>query len=92
MLSPSLIRNLKRFLEYVEMHCDRRLTCGGSEIYIDVFTAIYEARHPKTGVQIWSRAELNSEAALLVLAGSDTTTTAITAALFYLVHNPRTLT
>lgn len=68
------------------------MTCGGSEIYTDVFTAIHEARHPKTGVQIWSCAELNSEAALLVLAGSETTTTAITAALFYLVHNPRTLT
>lgn len=73
------------------MHCGRRLACRGSNTYTDVFTAIHGARHPKTGTPTWTQTELESEAALLVLAGSDNTATAITATLFYLAYNPQAL-
>ena len=90
-LSPALIRDLERFIEYVKVHCDRRLACGGSNTYTDVFTAIHGARHSKTATLTWTQAELESEAAVLVLAGSENTATAISATLFYLVHNPYAL-
>ena len=90
-LSPALIRDLEGFIDYVKVHCDRRSARGGSSTYTDVFTAIHGARHPKTGSPTWTQAELESEAALLVLAGSDNTATAMTATLFYLAHNPHAL-
>ena len=74
------------------MHCARRLASGSkTESYQDVFTAIQKVRHPKSGLAVWTPAELESEAALLILAGSDNTATAITATLFYLAHNSHTL-
>lgn len=91
LLSPALIRDFRRFTEYVKVHCGRRLACRGSNTYTDVFTAIHGARHPKTGTPTWTQTELESEAALLVLAGSDNTATAITATLFYLAYNPQAL-
>ena len=40
---------------------------------------------------VWTSAELESEAALLILAGSDNTATATSATLFYLTHNSHSL-
>ena len=90
-LSPTLIRDFKRFNEYVKLHCNRRLACGHSSTHTDVFTIIQGARNPKTEIPTWTKAELESEAALLVLAGSDTTATAMTATLFYLAHDSHAL-
>ena len=42
----------------------------------------------EAGLPVWTPAELESETALLILARSDNTASAITAALFYLTHNP----
>jgi cytochrome P450 len=47
---------------------------------------LWEAKDPETGKRL-SIAELNSECELLVLAGSDTTATVISALLFYLIRN-----
>jgi cytochrome P450 len=53
----------------------------------DFFHWLWDAKDPETGTG-YSLAELNSECELLILAGSDTTATVLSACLFYLSRNP----
>lgn len=89
--SPSLIRDFDHFIDCVKVLCNRRSKSTGTNMYTDVFTVMQRAHHPKTEVPLWTKAELNSESALLVLAGSDTIATALSATLFYLAHNSESL-
>lgn len=52
---------------------------------------MHQARDPKTGSHIFNPTDLNSEASLLIIAGSETTAIAMAAVLFYLLHNPQAL-
>ena len=53
----------------------------------DLFGSLLEARDPRTG-RGFTREELISEAALLIIAGSSTSASAITATIFYLLQFP----
>lgn len=86
-LSPSLVQSFNRFVQYVKNHCKERSASYGKAAFADVFTAIQRANDPQTGRPLWTKAELESETALLILAGSDNTASAIAATLFYLAHN-----
>jgi cytochrome P450 len=59
---------------------------SGSEARKDFFHWLWEAKDPETGIS-YSLPELNSECELLILAGSDTTATVLSACLFYLCRN-----
>ena len=54
----------------------------------DMLHYLFQAKDPDTGKIAYTADELFSESELLIVAGSDTTTTAISAAFFYLTHNP----
>ena len=56
----------------------------------DIFSALQEAKDPETG-RCYTEKELIAEAGLLIIAGSDTTGTAISSTIFYLLHFPSTL-
>ena len=56
----------------------------------DLFAALIDAQDPETG-KLLEHGELVAEAGLLIIAGSDTTITAITATMFYLLHYPQAL-
>ena len=56
----------------------------------DFFYYLLNARDPETG-KGFSPPELWGESNLLIIAGSDTTSTALASAFFYLVHNPEKL-
>jgi cytochrome P450 len=56
----------------------------------DFFYYLLNAKDPETG-KGFSKDELWGESNLLIIAGSDTTSTALAATFFYLVHNPHVL-
>ena len=56
----------------------------------DIFAALMDAEDPETGSKL-RHEDLISEAGLLIIAGSDTTITTISATIFYLLHYPHTL-
>ncbi|KAI1327751.1 cytochrome P450 [Xylariaceae sp. FL0255] len=58
-----------------------------SAIRKDFFHYLFQARDPVTGRLAYTKAELLGETENLIVAGSDTTATAIAAALFYLARN-----
>ena len=56
----------------------------------DLFSSLLEAKDHESG-QGLTQPELISEAGLLIVAGTDTTITGMTSALFYLLHHPSAL-
>ncbi len=63
---------------------------NGTATRKDFFHYLLNARDKETGARI-ERSEFVGEAALLVGAGSDTSSTAMAACFFYLLHNPSAL-
>ncbi|KAL8965293.1 MAG: hypothetical protein Q9197_006583 [Variospora fuerteventurae] len=55
----------------------------------DMFHFLFQAKDPDTGEPAYSQQELFAEANLLVVAGSDTTSTQLCAFFFYLSRSPR---
>lgn len=55
----------------------------------DMFHFLCTARNPETDERAFTKENLNTEANLLIVAGSDTTANALCAVLFYIVHYPR---
>ncbi|KAH6891503.1 cytochrome P450 [Thelonectria olida] len=58
--------------------------------YQDILTHLLDARDEETN-SVYSENELLGEAILLLMAGSNTTATALTATMFYLAHHPTAL-
>ena len=67
-----------------------RISQGRISEMDDIFSALESARDPETN-RMYTPVELVSEAGLLIIAGSDTTATAMASTMFYLLHNPKTL-
>lgn len=55
----------------------------------DIFHYLFQAKDPETGLSAYNPDELFEEARLLVIAGSDTTTTTLAGTIFYLTRNRR---
>ncbi|TVY31882.1 Cytochrome P450 monooxygenase [Lachnellula subtilissima] len=60
----------------------------GQEPRKDMFHYLFQARDPETGGPAYTPMQLFSEATLLIIAGTDTTSTAMCTIFFYLAHNP----
>lgn len=58
----------------------------------DMFHYFFQAKDPETGLPAYTPGELFMEAYLLIIAGSDTSTTTIAATIFYVTRNPRIYT
>src|SRR5271156_1020652 len=91
LLFSKLLLGLRRYKDCSAAVCRSRLEIGQQGHTADVFSHLVEARHPDTGAPLFTKGELHSESSLLIIAGSDTTSTCIAATLFYLLHNPETL-
>ncbi|PPJ52050.1 hypothetical protein CBER1_09819 [Cercospora berteroae] len=80
-----------RYMQYSKAQAAERMKMNSSEIdRKDFFYHLLKAKDPETG-KGFTTPELWGESNLLIIAGSDTTSTALAAAMFYLVHNPTTL-
>jgi cytochrome P450 len=73
----------KRFIQYAQAQALERFNIGISEDRKDFFYYLLNAKDPETGSGL-STSELWSESATLIVAGSDTASTALAASFFYL--------
>ncbi|EHK97881.1 putative Cytochrome 67 [Glarea lozoyensis 74030] len=87
----SKIYNMRmQYMAYSKAQAAERQKVGLDTDRKDFFYYLLNARDPETG-QGFTGPELWGESNLLIIAGSDTTSTALASAFFYLVHNPSTL-
>lgn len=85
---PSLTRGVADFFRLSEAQSSWRANVDPASLpHRDLFAALLDARDPDTG-KGYSQPDLVAEAGILIVAGSDTTATAVTATLFYLLHHP----
>lgn len=61
----------------------------GQETRRDVFHYLFQAEDPERGGQAYTPRELMSEASLLIIAGTDTTSVTLCVVFFYLTRNPK---
>ncbi|KAF7555734.1 hypothetical protein G7046_g6479 [Stylonectria norvegica] len=87
---PELAAGRARYMAYSKGQLAERTKLGEDTDRRDFFYYLLKARDPETG-QGFSTPELWGESNLLIIAGSDTTSTAMAATLFYLVRNPHAL-
>ncbi|KAL7276384.1 hypothetical protein RUND412_000621 [Rhizina undulata] len=88
-LFPTISRDRWRFIEHSRACANDRMALGHT-YKKDFFYYLLEAKDPETGEGFGTK-ELWGEANVLMIAGSDTTGTALSASLFYLVKNPKKL-
>ncbi|RDW60060.1 putative cytochrome P450 67 [Coleophoma crateriformis] len=79
-----------QYMAYSKAQAAERTKIGLDTDRKDFFYYLLNARDPETG-NGFTPPELWGESNLLIIAGSDTTSTALAAAFFYLVHNPAAL-
>ncbi|KAI9731619.1 MAG: hypothetical protein M1818_007749 [Claussenomyces sp. TS43310] len=80
----------ERYMKYSKSQAAERMKLSDDVDRKDFFYYLLKAKDPDTGAG-FSVPELWGESNLLIIAGSDTTSTALAAAFFYLAQNPATL-
>lgn len=80
----------ERYMKYSKGQALERTTMGSDADRKDFFYYLLKAKDPETG-NGFTTPELWGESNLLIIAGSDTTSTALASAFFYLVHNTHAL-
>lgn len=89
-LFPHVAAGRARYMAYSRAQLTERTKLGDETDRRDFFYHLLKARDPETGLG-FSTPELWGESNLLIIAGSDTTSTALAATVFYLVRDPRAL-
>jgi len=79
-----------QYMAYSKAQAAERTKIGLDADRKDFFYYLLNAKDPETG-KGFTTPELWGESNLLIIAGSDTTSTALASAFFYLVHNPEKL-
>ncbi|KAF4585910.1 Cytochrome P450 family protein [Ophiocordyceps camponoti-floridani] len=90
LLFPKMAAGRARYMAYSKAQLTERTKLGDDTDRRDFFYHLLKARDPETGLG-FSTPELWGESNLLIIAGSDTTSTAMAATLFYLVRNTSAL-
>ena len=90
LLFPEIAAGRARYMAYSKAQLTQRTKLGDDTDRRDFFYHLLKARDPETG-QGFTITELWAESNLLIIAGSDTTSTAMAATLFYIVRNAAAL-
>lgn len=90
LLFPNIAAGRANYMAYSRAQLTERTALGDETDRRDFFYHLLKARDPETGLG-FSTPELWGESNLLIIAGSDTTSTALAATLFYLVRSPAAL-
>ncbi|KAI3558597.1 cytochrome P450 [Colletotrichum abscissum] len=90
LLFPTIAAGRARYMAYSKAQLTERTKLGEDTDRRDFFYYLLKARDPETGLG-FSTPELWGESNLLIIAGADTTSTAMAATLFYLSRNPAAL-
>jgi cytochrome P450 len=86
-LFPHIAAGRARYMAYSKAQAVERTQMSADKSdRKDFFYYLLKAKDPETGLG-FSMQELWGESNLLIIAGSDTTSTALASAIFYLVHN-----
>lgn len=91
-ITPRIIKQYYTFVEQsVAETTEIEKTMHGSHLdnrakQKDMFRFLFQAKDPETGEPAFSRQDLLAEASLLMIAGSDTTSTSLCALFFYITH------
>ncbi|KAG6010552.1 hypothetical protein E4U21_005905 [Claviceps maximensis] len=89
-LFPKLAAGRARYMAHSKAQLTERTKLGDETDRRDFFYYLLKARDPETG-RGFTTPELWGESNLLIIAGSDTTSTAMASTLFYLVRSPHAL-
>jgi cytochrome P450 len=89
-LFPTMRANRQRFMGYSKARLQERMRLGTDNDRRDFFYYLLNAKDPETGVGFKTQ-ELWGESNVLLIAGSDTTSTAFSAVFFYLLTAPEEL-
>ncbi|KAF2809419.1 cytochrome P450 [Mytilinidion resinicola] len=90
LLFRRIAANRTRYMAYSRTQATARTQLGLDTDRKDFFYHLLQARDPETGAG-FSAPELWGESNLLIIAGSDTTSTALAGTFFYLTRNPHVL-
>ncbi|KAF9890442.1 hypothetical protein FE257_005847 [Aspergillus nanangensis] len=85
-LFPESIQARNIFIKFVEEMLNQGIEVA-TKTGKGVFAFLANAKDPETGLPLRKR-ELGGESATLIVAGTDTSSTALAACFFYLSHNP----
>jgi cytochrome P450 len=86
-LFPKIATGRERYIAFSRAQAVERTKMGNDGERKDFFHYLLNAKDPETG-NGFSMNELWGESNLLIIAGSDTSSTALAGAFFYLTHNP----
>ncbi|KAL9610756.1 MAG: hypothetical protein Q9167_004575 [Letrouitia subvulpina] len=99
-LTPHLFKATNALGQYTKYYTQKRIKSRGDvdldkaieeeRGYPDILGHLINSKDDETGA-VYGENELLGEATLLMMAGSDTSTTAINTTLFYLSHHPRVM-
>ncbi|OGE55733.1 hypothetical protein PENARI_c004G05578 [Penicillium arizonense] len=88
-LFPEAIKARDKFIHFVEEMLRQGIQCA-TKSGKGAFATLSKAIDPETGLPLRMK-ELAGESATLIVAGTDTTSTALAACFFYLTHHPDAL-
>ncbi|MCJ1266174.1 hypothetical protein MMC22_006056 [Lobaria immixta] len=86
-LFPKIAAGRDRYMAFSRSQAAERMKTGLDTDRKDFFHYLLHAKDPDTG-KGFTTSELRGESNLLIIAGSDTTSTALASTFFYLTHNP----